>query len=485
MSDELALLRGRVNSIVSAPRSRLHRLAKSIMKRVAVIIIVLSCCAITEAQTLPAEFGGRVDALAHKMLSRPVAGISVAIARDGQVVFTRGYGMANLDHSVAVAPDTVFHIASISKNILTAVVLQLVDEGKLKLDDDITKYVPEAPTHGHTVTVRQLLNHTSGIYSFTSLPEAEANERLDLNHEQVLALFKDKPFDFEPGTAWRYDNSGFYLAGMIVERVTKQEYGAYVREHLFSPLGMKSAQMCDARMVVPHLASGYDRDKGALVNAAFMSWKLPFAAGAICATATDIVKWQAALDAGRVLSPSSLKLMRTPTRLADGTLIDYGLGTRLGDLEGHRVLGHTGGGGGFAAALESFPDDDLTVVVLVNTGNGATLPLSLAANIARLMLGLPEKKALRDLTVPQQELATMAPGSFNSDEGTVETFAREGKLFYRDQPTRAEGPLLRQSENVYALNENTEVRFVIRQGQATWAIVYTGGLMMDAVRRVK
>jgi CubicO group peptidase (beta-lactamase class C family) len=111
---------------------------------------------------------------------------------------------------------------------LTAVVLQLVDERKIDLDDDVTKYVPEAPTHGHRVTVRQLLNHTSGIYSFTSLPEAEANERLDLNHEQVLALFKDKPFDFEPGTSWRYDNSGFYLAGMVVERVTKHEYGAYV-----------------------------------------------------------------------------------------------------------------------------------------------------------------------------------------------------------------------------------------------------------------
>jgi CubicO group peptidase (beta-lactamase class C family) len=455
------------------------------MKRAAVTILALTCYAIGTAQSLPTELSKRVDALANQMLARPVAGISVAIARDEQVVFARGYGLANLDHSVAVTPDTVFHIASISKNILSAVVLQLVDERTIDLDDDVTKYVPEAPTHGHRVTVRQLLNHTSGIYSFTSLPDNEANERLDLNHEQVLALFKDKPLDFEPGTAWRYDNSAFYLAGMIVERVTKQEYGAYVREHIFRPLGMTSAQMCDARMIVPKLASGYDRDHGALVNAAPMTWKLPFAAGAICATATDVAKWQAALDAGRVLSASSLALMRTPTRLADGTLIDYGLGTRLGTLEGHRVVGHTGGGGGFAAALESFPDDHLTVIVLANTENGATLPLSFAAAIARPMLGLPEKKTLRDLTVPQQELATLAPATFDSDEGTVENFGREGKLFYRDLPSRAEGPLLRQSENVYALNENTEVRFVVRQGRATWAIVYTGGMMMDPIRRVK
>src|SRR6266566_130693 len=182
------------------------------------------------------ELGNRVDAIAKQMLSRHTAGVSVAVARDGRVILARGYGMANVEHSVAVTPETVFHIASISKNILAAVVLRLADEGRLRLDDDVTKYVPEAPTHGRRVTVRQLLNHTSGIYSFTSLPEAENNERLELTHEQVLGLIKDKPLDFEPGSAWRYDNSAFYLAGMVVERVTHQKYGEYVREYLFKPL---------------------------------------------------------------------------------------------------------------------------------------------------------------------------------------------------------------------------------------------------------
>ena len=455
------------------------------MRRVVVAMAIVACCGIAAAQ-MPSgtKPGSRVDALAQKLLSRPVAGISVAVARDGQIVFARGYGLANLEHSVAVTPETVFHIASISKNILAAVLLQLVDEGRLNLDDDATKYVPEAPTHGRKVTVRQLINHTSGIYSFTSLPEAEANERLDLTHEQVLGLIKDKPLDFEPGTSWRYDNSAFYIAGIVVERVTKQEYGPYVREHLFKPLGMNSAQMCDQRMVVPHLASGYERDHGALANAALMSWKLPFAAGAICATATDVLKWQAALDAGRVLSPSSLKIMRAPTVLTDGTVIDYGLGTRLGTVEGHRALGHTGGGGGFASALVSFPDDHLTVVVLVNTEVGANPPLSLAAAIARPILGLSEKKTLRDLAAPKEELMAL-PGTFNSDEGPVELFARDGKLYYRDLRSRAEGVLLRQSENVYAVNESTDVHFLIRDGRAARGIVYTGGLMMDATRRVR
>src|SRR5207253_4973034 len=207
------------------------------------IILILSS-ALAQAQTPSvSQIAERVDVLAKQALARPVAGISIAVARNGEVVLARGYGLANIEHAVPVTPDTVFHIASISKNILAAIVLRLAGEGKLRLDDDVTKYVPEAPTHGRRVTVRQLLNHTSGIYSFTSLPEAEANERLDLTHDQVLALFKDKPLDFEPGTAWRYNNSAFYIAGMVVERVTKQEYGAYVREHLFKPLGMNSAQL--------------------------------------------------------------------------------------------------------------------------------------------------------------------------------------------------------------------------------------------------
>jgi D-alanyl-D-alanine carboxypeptidase len=466
------------------------------MKRAFVATVLTLSCAVVQAQTLSgSDLSERLDVIAKMALSRPVAGISVAVARDGKVVFARGYGLANLEHAVAVTPNTVFHIASISKNILAAVVLQLADEGKLRLDDDVTKYVPEAPTHGRHITVRQLLNQTSGIYSFTSLPEAENNERLDLTHDQIIGLIKDKPLDFEPGTSWRYDNSAFYLAGMVVESVTKQEYGQYVHEHLFTPLGMSSASLCDARMVVPHLASGYEVDHGKFVNAPLMSWKLPFAAGAVCATAEDLLKWQAALDAGRVLSASSLRLMRTPTILEDGTPIDYGFGTRLGSMDGHRVFGHTGGGGGFNSLLESFPDDHLTIVVLMNARSGAGPSLALGAAIARAMLGLPEKKTLLDLPVPKEELAALV-GNYDSDEGPVEIFARnfaqssnrpegeDAKLRYRLPGSAIEGVLLRQAANIYALDENSEVHFLVRNGRSTWTVVYSAGLMMDPKPRV-
>jgi CubicO group peptidase (beta-lactamase class C family) len=454
------------------------------MRKVLVATIFCLCGGTALAQSPTSEeLGNRVDAIAKQMLSRRVAGISVAVARDGQVVFARGYGMANLEHSVAVTPDTIFHIVGISKNILAAVVLQLVDEGKLRLDDDVTKYVPEAPTLGHHVTVRQLLNHTSGIYSFTSLPDAANNDRFELTHEQVLGLIKDKLFDFKPGTRWRHNNSAFYLAGMVVERVTKQEYGTYVREHVFKPLGMSSASLCDARMVVPHLASGYELKGGAPVNAAFMSWKTPFAVASVCATASDLLKWEAALDTGRVLTQSSLQLMRTPTTLADGTKMDHGLGTCLGSLDGHKALGHTGNGGGFRSVLESFPDDHLTIVILTNTEDGSPGPVTAAAEIARAALGLAKKSALRDPPVPNEELAALT-GKYESVDGIVEIFANDGKLHFRIAGTPIEGVLVRQAENVYAINENTEVHFLVRGGHAEWTTVYIGGLFLDARYRV-
>ena len=221
--------------------------------------------------------------------------------------------------------DTVFHVASISKNILAAVVVRLAEQHRLSLDDDVTTYVASAPTHGVRITVRQLLNHTSGLYSFTSRSDAEANEQKVLSHEQVIGLFKDQPLDFAPGSSWRYDNSAFYLAGMVVEAVTGRRYADYIRDDVFRPLGMTSSSLCGAHDI-PGMASGHDVVSGAL-TATSITWSLPFAAGAVCATAADLIRWQSALESGRFISPQSLAMMRSPTVLGDGSRIDYGLGT--------------------------------------------------------------------------------------------------------------------------------------------------------------
>jgi hypothetical protein len=175
--------------------------------------------------------------------------------------------------------------------------------------------------------------------------------------------------------------------------------------------------------------------------------------------------------------------MRTPTTLADGTKIDHGLGTCLGSIDGHKVLGHMGNGGGFRSVLESFPDDHLTIVILTNTEDGSSGPIATAAEIARTALGLAKKSPLADLPVPKEELAALT-GKYESVDGIVEIFDRDGKLHFRIAGTKTEGVLLRQAENVYAINDDVEVHFLVSGGHAEWTAVYLGGLFLDARYRV-
>src|SRR5436190_2413330 len=412
---------------------------------------------------------------ATRALGRPVAGVQVAVAHDGTLAFADSFGLADAADHRPLGNDTVFHIASISKNILAAVVVRLAEQRRLSLDDDVTKYVATAPTHGARITVRHLLNHTSGLYNFTARPDAEANEQKVLSQQQVIGLFKDHPLDFPPGSSWRYSNSAVNLAGMVVEAVTGRPYADYVRDDVFRPLGMTSSSLCGAHDV-PGLASGHAVASGALATTA-ITWSLPFAAGAVCATAADLTRWQSALESGRFISRQSLAMMRTATVLADGSRIDYGLGTRIGAIGRHAVFGHTGGGGGFATMLMTAPDAKLTVVVLTNT-DGAP-PYDIAELTMRAALQEPRPSPL-DLEAPADELAAIA-GVYDSDEGRLELSACGRRLCaHVPDPT----PAPRQGPNRYHARPGIEARFDRTHG-APWAFVYGGGLLMDAKRRIR
>ena len=421
--------------------------------------------------------------LAARALERPIAGISVAVGRTGGFMMTphviRGFGFADVARQAPISSNTVFHVASVSKYITAALALRLVEQGRLALDDDITKYVSEAPTQGRRVTIRQLLNHTSGLFSYTALADAAANEGKELSHADVLALIKDKPLDFEPGTSWRYSNTGFYLVGMAVERRTGQPYAALLRDELFGPLSMRSSSLCTARDTVPNLAEGHDVRAGALTATAPMTWTLPFAGGGICSTARDLVQWANALESGRVISAASLALMRTPTVLPDGTRIDYGLGTRLGVLQGRAAVGHTGGGGGFSASLITFPSQKLTVAVLTNTGNGGAIPLAAAIARSAFEIGPP---ALRDSNVPSSEAAALT-GVFESDSGSIEIYQCGRAVCARPPGTEKGQALRRQQAFIYAVDPDLEIRFQPGRRPSEWVFAYNGGLLMDAKRR--
>ena len=329
-----------------------------------------------------------IDAIGEMAVDSPVAGLSIAVDRRGETLHAKGYGFANLEHEIPAAADTVYRIGSVTKQFTAAAILQLVDQGKLSLDDDLTDFLPDYPVQGHRVTVRHLLNHTSGIQTFTSTRGYRENMPLDRSHAEVLAWFQDQPFNFAPGEDYRYNNSGYYLLGMVIEKVSGQSYEGYLKEKVFEPLGLTDTHYDLARKIIKRRSEGYSRSFQGLVHAPYLSMHLPFAAGAIASNVSDLIRWQRALFAGEVMSADSLRQMTTAGQLSDGSPLTYGFGLSVGELDGHRKIAHGGSINGFRSTLAYYPDDGVTIAILANT-DGA-IPGRMEEQIARLVFGAKE-----------------------------------------------------------------------------------------------
>lgn len=336
-----------------------------------------------------ADLKATVDHIGAQAIKTKIGpGVSIAVGRGGRVVFAGAYGAANLELDVPVRPASVFRIGSVTKQFTAAAVMQLVERGDLALDAPLEKLIPEFPVGDRTITLRHLLNHTSGIRSYTSLgPKFWAISRRDIGHTELLDLIKNEPPDFRPGEKWLYNNSGYYLLGVILERVTGVRYAAYMKQQIFGPLGLASMVYCDNEPLIPGRVSGYQVGfDGGFRNADLISMKAPFSAGALCSTAADLVTWTYALAGGKVVKRETYAVMTAKTQLNGGTDHPYGFGLAVGELAGHPRIGHGGGINGFVSSLAHYPADDLVVAVLVNNGGGKAE--AIAEQVARAALGI-------------------------------------------------------------------------------------------------
>ena len=451
------------------------------MKTIFLDVLVLLMPALAAAQADP-RLVGAIDDIANQALEQgPIAGISIAVTQGQQTLLLKGYGNSNLELETPTTPKTLYHIDSITKNLTSAAVLQLAEQHKVNLDDRVEKYVPEIHAIASTATVRSLMNHTSGIPDYTTLGAKSENiEAVNFTERDFLATIQDERPLFMPGQLWRYNNSGFYLLGMIIERVASETYADYMLKHIFKPLGMESTRYCDARSIVKSRAAGYIPSKGHLVNADPMTWNTPFSGGGICSTVTDLVTWQRALNQGRVVSPAMLALMRAPTLLSDGTEVDYGLGTRRGELQGHRLFGHTGGGGGFNSVLEYYPDDDLTIIVLGNS-DSAVSALTIAGRIARSVLSIAPS-TISEHPLSEAEIKSFS-GKFESAEGTALLFKDQGHIRVKFTENGESLPLVYLGNGAFAAGPNTISKSYMKNGRAQGAAIYTEGLFINAVWR--
>ncbi|HEY7850173.1 MAG TPA: serine hydrolase domain-containing protein [Ktedonobacterales bacterium] len=356
-------------------------------------------------QTDQTDQTDQIDAIVHARTNPNGPGVAIAVVRAGQVIHSRGYGMAQIEWRQPIAPDTVFGIGSTSKPFTAMAILLLRAEGKLSLSDPITAYLPDYQTHGQIITIAHLLTHTSGIPNFVTLPGFwEGDTAHDHTHAELRARFEQLPLQFAPGARYSYNNSAYCLLGMVIETLAGMPYGEFIQQRIFTPLGMARSHYFAPHAVISQRAEGYapveGGPQGTYERALYMSTTLQYAAGALGSTVEDLARWDLALRDGRLLDHATQAAMTTPTRLTDGHTVGYGMGWGLSTYRGKRVIHHAGGVPGYTAFYGRFPDDDLSIIVLSNWNlfdSGG-----LAAPIANLLLDLP---------TPQHSPTALEPGA--------------------------------------------------------------------------
>jgi len=347
---------------------------------------VLFAAASQLAAQLPSATAGKIDEIATKALTDSGApSVSIAIVQGGKVAYEKAYGKAHLDPAVDAKAEMRYSIGSVSKQLLVGAVLLLVQDGKLSLDDPVSRYLPNL-TRAGDISIRQLLTHTSGYQDYYPQDYVAPFMAKPVTAESILNQWASKPLDFEPGTRWQYSNTNYVVAGRIVERVTGGPFFTFLSKRILQPLGMTSAIDLSEHTLEPADAAGYTRfalGPPRPAQAEGRGWL--FAAGELAMTAHDLALWDISLMEHTLLKPASLELMTTPVRLRNGTPTNYALGVGVSDADGHPRLAHGGAVSGFVSLNTVWPDQGAAVVVFVNE-DGSSAPESITGQIAPLLL---------------------------------------------------------------------------------------------------
>jgi CubicO group peptidase (beta-lactamase class C family) len=355
-------------------------------------------------------------------------GTAVLAVKDGKVVYRKAVGMANMELGVPIKPDMVFRIGSITKHFTAAAIMMLVEEGKIKLDDEITKYLPKFPTKDTRITIHHLLNHTSGIKSYTSMKSFFKMMRKDMKVQEIINVSKNEQRDFKPGESWLYNNSGYIILGAIIEKVSGKSYEEFIDEKIFKPLNMNSSYYGSHSRIIPNRVAGYSAAKEGFQNAAYLSMRLPYAAGSLLSNVDDLWTWTKALHSGKVVSQKSFAAMTAPTTTTDGEKTDYGYGLSVEPIAGFKQVEHGGGINGFLTQIIYLPEQKVFVAVLNNCTGKLPVPSYVAQWITLLLcdkLPIERKAAVLDTKILDEVV-----GFYKIDERDTRIITREGNQLF-------------------------------------------------------
>lgn len=419
----------------------------------------------SHADSPDAGLASRLDALFAEAYPADGPGAAVRIEKGGEVILRKGYGLADLELGVAIEPDMVFRLGSITKQFTAAAVLLLVEEGKVDLDAPLSTYLPDYDGPAAKVTVAQLLNHSGGLPNYTSLPEYPARMREDQGTAEMVERFRELDLEFEPGSRWSYSNSGYFLLGLVIEAASGTSYEEFVEGRIFAPLGMERSRYGHEDELVPGRVAGYEGGPGDYQPAGYLSMTQPYAAGSLLSTVDDLARWDAALrgeGAGKILTPEHRALLAEAVTLTDGTSSGYSYGFSVGDYMGHRMIHHGGGINGFSTYLLRVPDEDLFVAVLSNNPGKAPGPAPLSFQAMAMALGTPLDQR-PSVSLSAEDLAELegvyAIGGAESDDVRILT-AEGDRLFSQRSGGQKSEVRFSEPDHFYYPESPTHARIV-------------------------
>ncbi len=438
------------------------------LRRLAIMLVFTTACL---AQDKPQnEPVARMEQIIQSYVPTKQFMGTVLVSRNGKILLDKGYGFANLEWQIPNTPTTKFRLGSITKQFTAASILLLEERGKLKVEDPVKKYMPDAPAAWDKVTIFHLLTHTSGIPSFTSFPDLESKQMQAMTPQQLVDWFKDKPLEFEPGSKWNYSNSGYVLLGYLIEKISGLSYADFVQQNIFTPLGMKDSGYDSNSALIAHRAAGYSRGKDGPENAGFVNMTVPLSAGGLYSTTEDLLRWEEGLFGGKVLKPESLAKMTTPFK------DDYAFGLGVSTKNGHKMIAHNGGIQGFNTSLIYYPDDKLVVAVLANL-NGPFAD-QIAAQLGEVAHG--QKVVLvserKEITVSPRILAQYV-GNYELAPTFSIAITLEGGQLMAQASNQRKNPLFAESETMFFLKiVDAQVEFVKNEkGEVTALVLHQNG----------
>ena len=365
-------------------------------------------------------------------------------------------------------PEHVFEIGSITKQFTAIAILMLEEQGKLKVEDEITKFIPDYPTNGKTITIHQLLNHTSGIKSYTAMQSFREKARVDLSPTELIDVFKNEPMDFDPGEQYRYNNSGYILLGHIIEVITDESYEDFVQKNFFDKLGMKNSHYGSHSKVIKNRAYGY-QDRDGYINADYLSMTLPYAAGSLMSNIDDLLIWQKALNTNQLISKETYEKAINGSTLNNGEKIGYGYGLGAGTIQGSKSISHGGGIFGYTTQGIYLPEEDVFVSVLTNCDCNS--PGNYANKIAAIAIGKPFPDVKDAISLSTDQLNKWK-GAYQFPDGAIRHITvNDGKIYSQ-----------RENSTKFEIFPLTPSRFIFEEGNIEYNFSMAGGKKQAAFK---